>query len=161
MASASATGTMTARGGRWVALQMVAGGAVVLVARRAPQPPTAATARRVVAVGVGALGAVVALGSARRLGPAAFTVFPRPRPGAPLAAHGPYRVVRHPMYASVLAFAVAVATDGSPWAFVPAATLAIVLDRKAAREEAWLTEARPEYATYRAAVRWRFLPGVR
>ena len=151
---------MTARGGRWVALQMVAGGAVVLVARRAPQPPSAATARRVVAVGVGALGAVVALGSARRLGPA-FTVFPRPRPGAPLAANGPYRVVRHPMYASVLAFAVALATDGSPWAFVPAATLAIVLDRKAAREEAWLMEARPEYATYRAAVRWRFLPGVR
>ncbi len=151
---------MTARGEAWVALQMVAGAAVVLVARRAPQPHTAPTARRVIAVGVGAVGAAVALGSARRLGPA-FTVFPRPRPGAPLVGHGPYRVVRHPMYASVLAFAVATAADGSPWAFIPTAVLAIILDSKAAREEAWLTQANPEYRTYRAAVRWRFLPGVR
>ena len=143
-----------------MALQVAAGASVVLVAGLAPRPHPASPARRVAAVGLAALGGAMMVVSARTLG-RALTVFPRPRRDAPLVASGPYGVVRHPMYTSVLALAAATTSVGSPWAFLPAALLAAVLDRKADREETWLAQARPEYAAYRAAVRWRFLPGVR
>jgi protein-S-isoprenylcysteine O-methyltransferase Ste14 len=151
---------VSARGEGWVALQAAAGATVVLVARVGPRPRGARRARRAAALGMGALGAAVGLAAARRLGPA-LTVFPRPRPGAPLTEGGPYRWVRHPMYAAVLTLACASATAGSPWALVPTAMLGVVLDRKAAREEAWLAEQRPEYAAYLASVRWRLAPGLR
>lgn len=152
--------TPATRGGGWVAVQVALGVAVVLVARRGPRPTAAHPGRRVAALALGAFGGAVGLLAARSLGPA-LTVFPRPRAGAPLAAGGPYRVVRHPMYTSAVALACAIATAGSRRAFIPTALLAVVLDRKAAREEAWLVRERPAYADYRVAVRWRFVPGIR
>lgn len=143
-----------------MALQLAVGAAVVLVARRAPRRRHVSWVRRAVALVTGAIAAGIGVRSARSLGPA-LTVFPRPRPHVPLADGGAYRIVRHPMYTSALGLATAVATVGSPWAFGPTGLLAVVLDRKAAREEAWLLESLPEYASYRARVRWRFLPGVR
>jgi protein-S-isoprenylcysteine O-methyltransferase Ste14 len=152
--------TTTGRGGQWVVLQVALGAVVVVVAALAPGPDGADTARLVAALLLAAGAAAVALLSSRALGPA-FTAFPRPRPGAPLTRGGPYRFVRHPIYTAVLALCAALAIAGSPFAFVPALALAIVLDRKASLEEAWLTTARPEYAAYRTSVRWRFLPRIR
>lgn len=86
---------------------------------------------------------------------------PRPLPGVPLARGGPYRLVRHPMYTAVLLAALGASAAGSPWAFVPTAALALVLDRKASREEQWLNEAHSDYAALCARVRWRFVPGLR
>jgi protein-S-isoprenylcysteine O-methyltransferase Ste14 len=152
--------TATGRGGQWVALQVALAATVALVAAFAPRPDGATTVRLIVAVLLGGAAVAVASASSGALG-RAFTVFPRPRPGASVTQRGPYRIVRHPIYAAVLALCVAAAVAGSPFGFVPAVALAIVLDRKASLEEAWLVETRPEYAAYRKSVRWKFLPGVR
>jgi protein-S-isoprenylcysteine O-methyltransferase Ste14 len=141
-------------------VQLVLAVVVVFVANHAPAPTGARTARVVLAVALGLSAAVVVLWSSGVLG-RALTVFPRPRPGAPLTRRGPYRLVRHPIYTALLMAAVAVVIVGSPFALIQAALLAFVLDRKASAEEAWLTEARPEYGAYREAVRWRFFPGIR
>jgi len=69
--------------------------------------------------------------------------------------------VRHPVHTGLIAQATAVGVGGSPWALVPAGALAVMLDRKAAGEEALLDAARAGYAGYRARTRWRFLPGLR
>lgn len=143
-----------------MALQLAAGAAVLFVARRGPRARTHRRGRRVLALGLGATGAVLGASAGRALGPA-LSALPHPRPDAPLVGRGPYRTVRHPMYTSLLALAAAAAAGGSDWALAPAAVLALVLDRKAAREEAWLAGAHPSYARYRAEVRWRFVPGLR
>jgi protein-S-isoprenylcysteine O-methyltransferase Ste14 len=149
-----------ARGGVWVALQICAGVAVVVLGAVGPQPRRARRLRRAAAVVLAAAGIATVMTARRDLG-TAFSVFPRPRPGTPVAEDGAYRVVRHPMYAGLIAQATAVGLGGSPWALVPAGALAVILDRKAAGEEALLDGARPGFAGYRARTRWRFLPGVR
>jgi protein-S-isoprenylcysteine O-methyltransferase Ste14 len=107
-----------------------------------------------------AAGIAVVTSARRDLGDA-FSVFPRPRPEAPVAEAGAYRLVRHPMYAGLVAQATAVGVAGSPWALVPAGALAVVLDRKAASEEALLEAAHPDFGGYRGRTRWRFIPGLR
>lgn len=148
------------RGDVWVALQFCAAAAVVVLGVLGPQPRRGRRLRRAGALVLAAAGIATVLSARRDLGPA-FSVFPRPRPGAPVAEDGAYRVVRHPMYAGVIAQATAVGVGGSPWALVPAGALAVILDRKAAGEEALLDAARPEFARYRARTRWRLVPGLR
>jgi protein-S-isoprenylcysteine O-methyltransferase Ste14 len=144
----------------WVILQVVAGLAVVLVGAFGPRPRRARRLRRAIGLVVGAFGIVAIMTARRDLGDA-FSVFPRPVPGAPVAEGGAYRVVRHPMYAGVLTQAAAVSVAGSPWALLPTGALAVILDRKAAREEERLELAHPGFAGYRTRTRWRLLPGVR
>jgi len=149
-----------ARGGVWVALQICAAVAVVVLGVVGPQPRRARRLRRAAALILAAAGIATVMTARRDLG-AAFSVFPRPRPETPVAEDGAYRVVRHPMYAGLVAQATAVGVGGSPWALVPAGALAVILDRKAAGEEALLDAARPGFAGYRARTRWRFVPGLR
>jgi protein-S-isoprenylcysteine O-methyltransferase Ste14 len=149
-----------ARGGQWVLLQIIAGLAVVLVGAFGPRPRRALRLRRAVALGLGAFGIVTVIAARRDLGDA-FSVFPRPVPGTPVAERGAYRLVRHPMYTGVVAQAAAVGIAGSPWALAPAGMLALVLDRKAAGEEALLGATHPAFAGYRTRTRWRFVPGLR
>ena len=89
-----------------------------------------------------------------------FNIRPELRSGARLVTGGPYRWIRHPMYASVLlgvgAFAYA---DPRPWRLVMLVALLVVLIAKAAREENYLRAAFPEYAAY-AARTWRLMPFV-
>jgi protein-S-isoprenylcysteine O-methyltransferase Ste14 len=77
-----------------------------------------------------------------------------------LKIHGPYRVVRHPIYFShsltQLGFVIA-----NPW-WPNFAIFAVVLVFQVLRmqaEERVLTET-SDYATYKGQVRWRILPGV-
>jgi protein-S-isoprenylcysteine O-methyltransferase Ste14 len=74
---------------------------------------------------------------------------------------GPYRVVRHPMYAgaAVLFMATPVAL-GSLWALLPAAALSAALVVRLRDEERYLSEHLPGYTRYREAVRHRLLPGI-
>jgi protein-S-isoprenylcysteine O-methyltransferase Ste14 len=109
--------------------------------------------------------AAVALG-AWTLGanrPGNFNVHPRPARHDVLVTGGPYRWVRHPMYATLLLAALAaVRTAPVRWAAVALllwAALAAVLWVKSSLEEAWLAEHHPGYAGYRARTR-RFLPGL-
>lgn len=106
-----------------------------------------------------AVSAVFGLGGVARLG-RNRTLFPRPRPGSELVITGVFRWVRHPLYLSVLAGSAAwVVHWNTPdgWALWLAG--AVFLDAKARREERWLREQFPRYASYARRVR-RLLPGV-
>jgi protein-S-isoprenylcysteine O-methyltransferase Ste14 len=89
-----------------------------------------------------------------------FNIRPELRSGARLVTGGPYRHIRHPMYASVLLGTGAlVVADARPWRIVLLAALLVVLLLKAAREEEYLRAAFPEYAAY-ASRTWRLVPFV-
>ena len=133
---------------------------VLVVGLVGPHPRAARGTRRRLALGLSLVGIATIMGARRNLG-SAFSVFPVPVPEASVADEGAYRYVRHPMYSGVLAQAIAISTAGSPWAIVPTGVLAVVLDRKAAYEEALLADAHPEFASYRSRTPWRFVPGVR
>lgn len=88
----------------------------------------------------------------------ALTPHPRPRDGAPLVETGIYALVRHPIYGGLI-----LAAFG--WAIFRASLIAVglavilagFLRLKSAREEAWLQQSYPGYATYRARTN-RFVP---
>lgn len=90
----------------------------------------------------------------------ALTPMTRPLPNASLVTHGLYRLMRHPLYTSMI-----VGMFG--WALIQLSVLglayvgvvALFFDRKAAREERLLAERYPEYVDYALRVR-RFIPGV-
>lgn len=143
-----------------MAAQTALEAAVLLVAALAPGRSSPPSARFAVGAVVLAAGIVLLVVAARALGPA-LTPYPRPVAGAPIRRGGPYRLVRHPIYSALMLLTLGASVAGSPWALVPAAGLTLLLDRKATKEEAWLGQAHSEYDALRAAVRWRFLPGVR
>lgn len=78
-----------------------------------------------------------------------------------VATGGPYRIVRHPMYTSVLLYAPGTALLlGSLWGAVATAVIALALVVRIAIEERTLRSGLAGYAEYAARVRWRLLPGV-
>jgi protein-S-isoprenylcysteine O-methyltransferase Ste14 len=83
-----------------------------------------------------------------------FTPFPRPVPQGQLVTTGAYRFVRHPIYFAVLiaCLGLALATT-SPLRLVLILALFVFFDQKARREEGWLQEQYPEYASYRMRVK--------
>lgn len=148
------------RGGGWVVLQFVLMGAVVAACiwgRRWPGDLRAAVA---VAGALSALaGVAVVVASARELG-SSLTPFPKPPRGGRLAAGGPYRVVRHPIYSGgILAFG-GLALALSPVAVVPTALLAVLWALKASVEERFLLAVHPEYGDYCRRTSSRLVPFV-
>ena len=151
------------RGEGWVAAQLVllisaaALGAFALpagVASAASRWPVMLTGLILMAVGV-----FSAARGLRDLGPN-LTALPRPRPDAHLVETGIFAHIRHPIYAGLMAITLGwglVAGSGS--AFILGLTLVLVLDLKARREEAWLSERFAGYDAYRARTH-RFIPGV-
>ena len=87
-----------------------------------------------------------------------LTPVPRPREDARLVDTGAYALVRHPLYGGLvlgaLGWSLLVA---SPLSLLLVAVLAIVLDLKSRREEAWLRERYPGYPAYAARTR-RLIP---
>lgn len=114
-----------------------------------------------VLLGIGVMGGGLLIGGAalRDLG-ASLTALPRPRPGASFVDAGIYGVIRHPMYAALIATSTgwALVTASAP-AAVATAALAAWLDLKSRREEAWLLGHYPEYEAYRRRTH-RFIPGA-
>ena len=88
------------------------------------------------------------------------TAYPKPLAQGDLIVTGIYGWIRHPLYTSLILL-------GSGWSLgrwsglagLSTLGLALLLDAKALREEAWLEQAYPRYGEYRAHVR-RFVPGV-
>jgi protein-S-isoprenylcysteine O-methyltransferase Ste14 len=112
---------------------------------------------------LGALGLLVGAGliglGARGLG-RQLTPCPRPPRDGHLVMVGVYRSIRHPIYAGLILLGISWATfAGSLASFAAALALAVWMDLKARREEAWLLAHYPGYAAYRARS-WRFLPRV-
>lgn len=140
------------RGGVWVLMQSVLLAAVILLAafyRRDgfhPLAVIAGAALLIIAAGV-ALAGALALGKN-------LTPFPKPGGQAQLVRHGIYAVIRHPLYASVIAGAIGWALVWQSW---PALLVAVFLIpfflAKARREERWMSDKFPEYADYKRQVR--------
>jgi protein-S-isoprenylcysteine O-methyltransferase Ste14 len=89
-----------------------------------------------------------------------LTPLPRPRADGRLVEAGIYRRLRHPIYAGLICAGIgwSVLTASLPAALV-ALVLAVFLDLKARREEAWLVDRYKDYAAYQQRSH-RFVPGI-
>ena len=74
---------------------------------------------------------------------------------------GPYRYVRHPMYAVMFLMWPGIALElGSWWALIPAAVIVIVFVIRTALEDRTLQAELPGYVEYAQRVRYRLVPGI-
>lgn len=81
--------------------------------------------------------------------------------GQRVVTSGPYRYVRHPMYAALMPFFVCVALIlGSWWALVPGGVIGVLFVIRTALEDRMLQDELPGYTEYAQRVRYRLLPGV-
>jgi len=79
-----------------------------------------------------------------------FNIVPDPRPDTHLVEAGPYRWIRHPMYASILLyFLPLILIDLTPIRLIVYAILTIILWLKLSYEERLLCQKLPDYANYR------------
>jgi protein-S-isoprenylcysteine O-methyltransferase Ste14 len=149
------------RGEGWVLLQFALLAAIG-VAAHLPGPWPSSLGRAALAVGiVVALVGTVLLGAGFRGLGRGLTPFPQPRPGAHLVTRGVYGHVRHPIYAGLILIALGWSLAyTSVWALALCLPLAVLLELKSRREEAFLSAHMAGYAAYRARVRRRFLPGL-
>ena len=105
-------------------------------------------------------GAFVGIWAVSTNRPGNFNIRPVPRAGARLVQQGPYRWIRHPMYAAVMACGIAAAWANTTWlAWLALGALVAVLVSKAVLEERWMLMAHPGYAAYRRDTCW-FLPWI-
>lgn len=153
-----------ARGEWYVVAQLTLIALVFLGPRTLPGPPAwpASLARFSFFVGaaLAVTGGGLLLAGLFRLGPN-LTPMPYPKPHAILVQTGPYRLVRHPMYAGGIALAFGWALLVGSWLTLGYATvLLIFLDFKSAREERWLIEKFPDYPEYQKRVR-KIIPFIR
>jgi protein-S-isoprenylcysteine O-methyltransferase Ste14 len=87
-------------------------------------------------------------------------VLPDVRADARMVARGPYRLIRHPMYASLLLFGLALVLAAPAWwRWLIWLALLINLVAKLTYEERLLAARFPDYAAYRQRT-WRLIPWV-
>lgn len=145
------------RGQGWVWGQFLLVAVVAVTAALGPPWPWSWT--RWVGVTLLLVGAGLGLWSLSALG-GSLSPYPKPRRSGELVEHGPYRVVRHPIYSSILVALVGVCLVGSGWALLPLAVLLLWWVGKAHVEEAWLRGHYPGYEAYCQRVRSRIIPGI-
>ena len=81
--------------------------------------------------------------------------------GHTVVQHGPYRFVRHPLYASRIVLIIGTALTLGSWiALVPAALIAVLLILRTSLEDRMLTTELPGYREYAAHVPERLVPGL-
>ena len=81
--------------------------------------------------------------------------------GHTVVTTGPYRIVRHPMYAgAILMYAAIGLVLGSMWALAVGALLVILLVWRTAMEDGTLRRELPGYDQYAGVTRYRLIPGV-
>lgn len=152
--------SLGARGGGWVVLQFALMTAIVVAAIAGPGWPGSARAALTVAgIVLAVAGGALVVISARTLG-SSLTPFPRPTHGASMVEHGPYRVVRHPIYTGGMLFFTGFSLVFSPAALVLTGALAVVWALKARVEERFLRAADPSYHEYCVRTRFRLVPFV-
>lgn len=146
------------RGGIWIALQFGTI-AIALVTgwiwRGHWNPEVSSVVGKSLLILSGIIAAAGFLALGRNLTPN-----PRPRETGTLVQHGIYRVMRHPLYTSLVLGCLGWSLQ---WQSGPAlaatAFLAWALDSKARVEERWLHKRFADYASYAHRVR-RFIPWV-
>lgn len=149
------------RGGGWVFAQVVLIAAVFASAVFGPEWGSGydvaayAIGAALLALGLGLLGTAAAqLGSA-------LTPFPAPRVGQELVTTGAFALSRHPMYGGGILIALGwTVIFASPVSLFWTVVLAVFLNVKAEREEAWLCEQLPGYEDYREQTPRKLLPFI-
>ena len=143
------------RGEGWVALQGSLIALLVVSGNVGPPigPLDRSTGMVVNAVGWLALGVglgLIAFAMVLLRRSKALTAVPRPRDEGSLVVSGPYRFIRHPVYAGLILACLGVAFTRLSWIDLGLPTaLFVVLDLKRRREEAWLGQRYPDYDAYR------------
>lgn len=107
-----------------------------------------------------AIGGILLLAwSALNLG-RSLTPFPRPLPEGRFVTTGAYRFLRHPIYFAVLVGCLGLAlATWNPLRVMLTVALLVFFDLKASREESWLQEQYPEYASYKTRVK-KLIPWI-
>ena len=83
-----------------------------------------------------------------------FGIYPELKESAVLVLSGPYRMVRHPMYASLILMMIGIAVFNGGWSNLGGVVLVIVaVVLKAFKEEKILCETFPVYREYMAHIR--------
>ena len=81
--------------------------------------------------------------------------------GHTVVQHGPYRFVRHPLYASRIVLIIGAALTLGSWiALVPAVLIALLLVLRTSLEDRMLTTELPGYRKYATHVPARLVPGL-
>jgi protein-S-isoprenylcysteine O-methyltransferase Ste14 len=81
--------------------------------------------------------------------------------GQTVVSTGPYKIVRHPMYAAIVVSVIGTSLLLGSWCGIPFGFLLIcVLARRAVLEERVLREQLPGYLAYMAQVRYRLVPHI-
>jgi protein-S-isoprenylcysteine O-methyltransferase Ste14 len=105
------------------------------------------------------LGIVLLIGAGLNLG-RNLTPLPKPKADAQLVTTGIFARMRHPIYTALMLITFGTAFErGDLIALILSAYLAALLEFKSQREETWLLEQFPGYATYRLRVK-KFIPGI-
>jgi protein-S-isoprenylcysteine O-methyltransferase Ste14 len=120
-------------------------------------PPRWPDALRLLGILVALAGAAGFVWAGRTLG-SSLTPYPRPKQDGVLVEDGPYRLVRHPIYAAGMLFFLGYGLLSSVPATIATAALALLWHLKAGVEERHLAERFPDYAEYRRRVRRRLIP---
>jgi protein-S-isoprenylcysteine O-methyltransferase Ste14 len=97
---------------------------------------------------IAALGLALAVWAGVTMGQS-LSPFPKPRRRAELVDHGPFRVLRHPIYVGGALFFAGLSLVFSAWGLAATAVLAVFWFAKARLEERHLLERFPDYAEYR------------
>ena len=147
-----------AKGGLWVAMQNFFSAAVVVLG-----PAFHGQWHNAAGITVGAAlfvaGGALGIAGVRALG-VNRSPYPQPLAQAQLVRTGVYRWVRHPLYGSLVLASLGWALLWqSAAALVATPLLAVVLLAKSRREEMWLRQKFPEYASYAESTR-RLIPWV-
>jgi len=81
--------------------------------------------------------------------------------GQKVISTGPYAIVRHPMYSSVLVmYTASPLALGSYWALIPAFFIIVVIVARIFNEERVLKKDLEGYVEYTHKVRYRLIPGI-
>jgi protein-S-isoprenylcysteine O-methyltransferase Ste14 len=152
--------TLGSRGQGWVALQFVLMAVIVVAGFLGPAWPEGVdVALDVVGTALALAGGALGIWAGSTLG-SALTPYPEPTGRGQLVAAGPYRIVRHPIYAAGIAFFVGYGLFSRPLALVLTLVLAVLWALKSSVEEQYLGAHYEGYAAYADEVRWRLVPGV-
>lgn len=148
------------RGTGWVVSQFVAMGLVMASILVPPRWPEGAQTLLGALGGVLAVaGATIAVWASRALG-RGLTPFPLPSSRGELVTNGPFRLVRHPVYAGGLVLFLGWSLYAGVVALAFTLLLGVLWDRKARLEERHLRHRYPGYEAYARRVRGRIVPGI-
>lgn len=81
--------------------------------------------------------------------------------GQKVVTSGPYRYIRHPMYASIILLVICIALElGSWWALIPSGLIGVLFVLRTALEDRMLHEELAGYREYASQVRYRLVPRI-